>query len=98
MTNAVKIVKDEIFDNKMAFGIVYKKLMSGEVSPEDFKKAKDQLLKNNAKILSMGALGALHGSVVVGTHFNENSCSIGHRIETIQNFHINTYFFTNIQK
>ncbi len=37
----------------------------GEVSPEDFKKAKDQLLKNNAKILTMGALGALHGSVVV---------------------------------
>lgn len=29
MTNAVKIVKDEIFDNKMAFGIVYKKLMGG---------------------------------------------------------------------
>ena len=66
---AVKVVKDEIDDNKQAFS-VFKRIMlskfgKGEApTPEEFKKAVDQMLKDNPKLLLIGGIVATPGSAV----------------------------------
>jgi hypothetical protein len=66
---AVQVIKDEASDNKMAFGIFKKKIMSkfgkGEApTPEEFKKAVEQMLKDNPKLLLIGGIAAAPGSAV----------------------------------
>lgn len=66
---AATVVKDEYNDNKKAFSIIKNLLVSKmknteEPSKEDYDKALQQILKDNPKLLTIGAISALPGSVI----------------------------------
>lgn len=66
---AIQVVKDEAGDNKKAFEIFKRKVMSkfgkGDApTEEEFKKAVDQMIKDNPKLLVMVGIGAAPGSAV----------------------------------
>jgi hypothetical protein len=66
---AVQVIKDEASDNKAAFGVFKRSLLNkfgkGESpSPEEFKKAVDQMLKDNPKLLLIGGIAAAPGSAI----------------------------------
>lgn len=66
---AIQVVKDEANDNKQAFSIFKRKLLSkfGKAeapTPEEFKKAVDQMIKDNPKLLIIAGIGATPGSAV----------------------------------
>ena len=66
---AIQVVKDEAGDNKKAFEIFKRKVMSkfgkGDApTEEEFKKAVDQMIKDNPKLLVMAGIGAASGSAV----------------------------------
>lgn len=60
-----KVAKDEYNDNVIAFGKLIKHFTGRkEMTKEDFKKAVDQIFKDNSKLLIMGFIAALPGSAV----------------------------------
>lgn len=66
---AIQVVKDEAGDNKKAFEIFKRKVMSkfgkGDApTEEEFKKAVDQMIKDNPKLLVMVGIGAAPESAV----------------------------------
>lgn len=66
---ATKVIKDEAKDNIVALS-VFKRVIKSKISrgeaptPEEFKKAIDQMLKDNPKLLVIAGIAATPGSAL----------------------------------